>query len=347
MDETAPIRSKTTPPCPGLNPGAGTVPGPLDQSQRLIVGLRDWTDFATAEQQEFLTMVADGWFGGVILFGQNCITPAQVYGLTQQLHRAAGGRPFWISIDQEGGAVARLNEIFTPPVPTNAILGDTESPAGPLAAAYFHQQARDLAGLGMTLNFSPVVDLQLGSPPIMKKGRSFSRDPETVIGWSRLVIQAHRHHGVMPCLKHFPGHGAVPVDTHADFYDIADTHNLCELLPYQILHPEFPDIPIMVAHLRHRDVDPYLPATLSPRWVPYFKQHLSPQAVLISDDLSMGALASFGTPASVLKLGLQGPMTFLIFSQNPLANARRMTQNYESQASLIPFDRFPQILGQV
>ncbi len=284
-------------------------------SQKLIVGLKTWQDFDHLEGQKFLELVKAGAFGGVILFADNCHSPSQVKSLTGILKEAAGDRPFWISIDEEGGLVTRLNESFDLRIPTAKDLGAFQNPK---TYTGFTTQAQILQDLGINLNFSPVVDLALGSPVVEKKGRSFGANPDHIIGWAQSFLKQSLEKGVMGCLKHFPGHGALSVDTH-DCVAYADDLEIQALKPFQKLHKAFPQVPIMLAHVVIQKFDDQV-SCLSPKWRAVIHQALSPKACVITDDLSMGALQNVPDPKKRLKLALQGPADFLIFSQNPKAS---------------------------
>lgn len=305
------------------------------KSQKLIIGCRTWTNFQHAEGETLLRMLREGWFGGFILFSENCLEKQQLLDFTVALQEATQERHFWISIDQEGGQVARLDETFTPSTPTALELGKTQSPR---RYKGFDRQAKDLKTYGINLNFSPVADLSLGSPVIMKKGRAFSRNPDEVVQWASSIITVHLNQGITPCLKHFPGHGSVPVDTHETFCKTHVKEDAVELHPFRALHHHFPQVPVMVAHLIDPAIDPTLPATLSPKWQSLFTKILPQRPPLISDDISMGAMNHLGSPADILKRALKGPMDYVIFSQNALANVHQ-------QNPPIPFDHFPALLS--
>jgi beta-N-acetylhexosaminidase len=285
----------------------------------LIVGWRGETyDLADPIMQA----VAAGKVAGIILFNRDVLTgqarnirsPDQVRRLTADL-QAASPHPLLIAIDQEGGAVQRLRAADGfQETPSAAALG-AGTPA--TAAAAFDQQAAQLAALGITLNFAPVVDLALNpdNPVIAGKERSFGTDPQAVTAYARLSLQAHRRHGVTACLKHFPGHGSSREDSHLGLTDVTDVWQPSELQPYRDLAAEAPAV--LVAHVMQRHLDPDRPATLSPPIIgELLRQQIGFAGVTISDDMQMGAItAAWPFPESAIA-SLAAGCDLLIYGNN-------------------------------
>jgi beta-N-acetylhexosaminidase len=285
----------------------------------LIVGWRGDT-FDPADP--LMRAVAAGRVAGVILFNRDMITgqarnirsPEQLRRLTADLQGAAPG-PLIIAIDQEGGAVQRLS----------AAAGFVETPSaadlgqGSLEAAEeaFDWQAAQLAAMGITLNFAPVVDLALNptNPIIAGKGRSFGEGPAQVTIMARLGLAAHRRHGVAACLKHFPGHGSSREDSHLGLTDVTDVWQPQELQPYRDLAAEAPSV--LVAHVMHRRLDPDRPATLSPTVIgELLREQIGFDGAVISDDMQMGAItAAWPFPESAIGALVAG-CDLLIYGNN-------------------------------
>ncbi|MFG0285388.1 MAG: glycoside hydrolase family 3 N-terminal domain-containing protein [Phycisphaerales bacterium JB039] len=226
--------------------------------RRLMVGIRGAGPDDTAFRQD-LDACREARVGGIILFDvdvpqmraamargaradeartqatRNITSPAQLRELTGLL-RDALGPDLLIAIDQEGGAVARLNPsrgfAATPSAAEFARL----APDAQVAAA--DALAGAVADAGIDINFAPCVDLALNpdSDVIAGAGRAFSADPEVVITCARRIIDAHARAGVTTCLKHFPGHGSARADSHESLPDITDSHQPeLELAPYRAL----------------------------------------------------------------------------------------------------------------
>ncbi len=236
--------------------------------------------------------------GGVILFDrnvdgytQNISSPTQLRQLTADLQDAAGG-DLLIAVDQEGGKVCRLKATAGFCSQPSALdLGmqglEASSHAANACAAMLNES-------GINLNFAPVVDLDSDppSPIIGRYGRSFGPDPEMVSQHAMVWIKAHHEHGVVCCLKHFPGHGSARSDTHLGFVDASVSWQPEELEPYRrLIKAGFEDA-IISAHLVLRQLDASgLPATLSrPMLTGLLRQELGFQGVICTDDLQMGAI---------------------------------------------------------
>jgi beta-N-acetylhexosaminidase len=285
----------------------------------LIVG---WRGETYDQADPILRAVAAGKVAGVILFNRDMLTggernvhaPEQIRRLTAALQDASP-HPLIIAIDQEGGAVQRLRqEQGFRATPSAADLGSGELAA---AEAAFDDQAAQLADLGITLNFAPVVDLALNpdNPIIAGKGRSFGADPDRVVAFARASLAAHRRHGVATSLKHFPGHGSSREDSHLGLTDVTDVWQPQELQPYRELAAEAPSV--LVAHVMQRHMDPERPATLSPTIIGgLLRQQLGYTGVVISDDMQMGAItAAWPFPESAIA-ALSAGCDLLIYGNN-------------------------------
>ncbi len=295
--------------------------------QSLLIGFRG-TELAPGHH--LLRDIKQYHLGGVILYEygvagetgtRNIASPAQVAALTASIQRAAreaGALPLLIAIDEEGGRISRLKECYGfPPTVSAQRLGELDDPdttayrAGRLAAT--------LAAAGINLNLAPVVDVNIDSqsPAIGARERSFSADPARVIRHARQYIDAHHRHHVLTCLKHFPGHGSARDDSHLGVTDITRTWQAVELEPYRALIASGVVDAIMSAHVYHRELDPLVPATLSPRVVGgMLRRDLGWQGVVISDCLQMGAVnREYGRSETVAR-ALSAGVDILLFSNN-------------------------------
>lgn len=284
----------------GSAAGAGGWSTEQAVGQMLMVGFRGLDlDEATAQ------MLDDVQPGGVILFDRdgpsggemprNIASPQQLRNLTAQLQDSAA-IPYFIAIDAEGGYVNRLKEKygFGVKVPTARTLGG-QSPEHTGAIA--DDLAQQLADLGINWNLAPVVDVDIDptSPAIGKWERAFSADPAVVAAHAGAFAAAHRQRGVIPALKHFPGHGSAAGDTHLGVTDITATYQqAAELRPYRELIAGGYDDAIMTAHIVNRNLDPAgRPATLSPDIMTgLLRDELGFAGVIISDDMQMGAIVA-------------------------------------------------------
>ena len=156
-----------------------------------------------------------------------------------------------------------------------------------------NKTAKILKDLGVNVNFAPCVDITLNPGSIIKfKDRAFSdNDPQVVISHAEQFIKAYQNVGILPVLKHFPGHGSATGDTHEGYVDITNDYKEIELEPYKELIPKYPDVGVMVAHVFDKNVDAKRPLSLSYKNVTQnLKEKLNFKGVVFSDDLQMGAL---------------------------------------------------------
>jgi beta-N-acetylhexosaminidase len=231
----------------------------------------------------------------VVLFARNIQSPAQVAALTDQI-RAAADHPVLICIDQEGGRVRRLREGFTQ-VPSMRQLGAAAAAMGNAAASQLARGVglvlgRELAAVGVNVNFAPVLDVDTNPDNPVIADRSLHRDAEVVARLGSFLIDGIQAGGVAACGKHFPGHGDTLVDSH---YDLpALPHSLerlrsIELLPFsRCLHAAC----MMTAHIIFPTLDAAFPATLSRELIdPILRQEMGYDGVVFTDDMEMKAIA--------------------------------------------------------
>ncbi len=234
-------------------------------------------------------------------FRRNIRSPEQLKALTQSL-RDYCPHTFIISIDQEGGIVNRLKPAYGfPETYSHKYLGEMND----ADFTYRHASliAKTLKEHGIGLNLAPVLDLALNKENkiIYGKERCFSHDPEKVSGHAREYIRAHRKHGVLTAVKHFPGHGSSTGDTHLGMVDVTDTWSEAELIPYRTLIDENMIDMIMTTHVFNRNLDPDYPATLSRKIITgILRERLGYDGVVMTDDLQMRAIKDhFGLEQSI------------------------------------------------
>jgi beta-N-acetylhexosaminidase len=259
---------------------------------------------------DFLAAIEAGWVQGVILFRDNFTGDWR--SLMKNLSALAGRFGLIIAIDQEGGRVQR----FTSAQGFTDFPSARDVAAGSVKAAYdlYRKMARELADVGVDLNFGPVVDLDIDPqcPIIGHYGRSYGADPNQVAAYAEAFVQAHRDEGLLTCLKHFPGHGSSRQDSHLGFTDITDTWSPVELEPYRILIGKNLADMVMVGHLFHHGIDPEAPATLSRAHLRVLRETLGFTGPTVTDDLVMGAIADHYTGDEANRLALDAGCDILI-----------------------------------
>lgn len=233
---------------------------------------------------------------GLILFRRNCNEPSQIIALIDSFRTAVGRPEAPVLIDQEGGRVQRLNPPHwdrLPPQRRIGLLAEQDEAAG-LAAAHLlgRALAAQCAPLGVTVDCAPVVDLLLPGAHGVIGDRAFSADPALSAKLGRAVAEGLLAGGVMPIIKHIPGHGRALVDSH-ETLPVVDTDlanlDATDFAPFRALA----DLPMaMVAHVVYTAVDAAQPATVSTVLVEtVLRGRLGFAGVLIADDIGMQALA--------------------------------------------------------
>lgn len=237
-------------------------------------------------------LIAEFDLAGVIYFSRNIVEPAQVAEMSREVAGLAREWPFWISVDQEGGRVARLKAPFTewPPAMT---LGRSDDEH--LASRFAGALAAELRAVGINLDFAPVLDVHSNPKNPVIGDRALSDDPEVAARLGAAFIRAMQAAGVAACGKHFPGHGDTELDSHEALPVVEhDERRLeaVEFVPFR--HAVAADVAaVMTAHVHARALDRDRIASLSPIVVTeWLKEKLGFGGVVVSDDLGMKAVSA-------------------------------------------------------
>jgi len=293
--------------------------------QMIMVGFRG---FSVTADSPIIRDIQYNRIGGVILFDydvpthcprRNIASPGQVMHLTESL-QAAAAIPLFIAIDQEGGRVCRLKESQGfPPAPSQAELGRQNDPNVTRRTASL--TADTLATAGITVNFAPVVDLNVNplNPVIGMLDRSFSADPAVVVRHATIMIDAFHSCNLAAAVKHFPGHGSSATDSHEGFVDVTRTWTRRELEPFARLIDSNRCDMIMTAHIVNRNLDKMYPATLSHTTLTtLLRKELGFSGVIISDDMQMKAIRSHYELADAAKRAINAGVDILLFANNTI-----------------------------
>jgi beta-N-acetylhexosaminidase len=253
--------------------------------------------------------------GGVIFFGRNIEAPEQVAELAVESEALGRVSPAWVSVDQEGGRVARLKEPFTkwPPMAT---LGRAGSEA--LAERFAKALASELLATGITLDYAPVLDIHTNPKNPVIGDRALAERAEDVARLGRVIIRSLQGLGLAACGKHFPGHGDTSTDSHHELPIIehpSDRLRAVELEPFRAAVAEQVAF-IMTAHVLVPSLDETRPATLSPAVVQeLLRDELGFEGVILSDDLEMKAVsAKYGVPEAAVEAVRAGCDAVLVCS---------------------------------
>ena len=232
---------------------------------------------------------------GFILFARNINDAGQVAGLVRELRETVDDDKTPVLIDQEGGRVARLkppNWHERPPAARFGALHDT-NPEAAREAVYLNARliAHDLASLGINVDCLPVLDVPIPGAHDVIGDRAFSTDPATVITLGKAQIDGLIDGGVLPVMKHIPGHGRAGADSHLDLPRVAASAEKLSASDF-VTFRSLDTCPIaMTAHVVYESIDPQRPATTSPKVIrDVIRGEIGFDGLLMSDDLSMKAL---------------------------------------------------------
>jgi beta-N-acetylhexosaminidase len=264
---------------------------------------------------ELRSLAREFSLGGVTLFSRNIEAAEQVAELSVDLQALAGDVPLWVSVDQEGGRVARLRKPFTewPPM---AVLG--RSGSADLASRFAAALGAELRAVGVTLDYAPVLDIHTNPQNPVIGDRALADSAAEVARLGAAIVRALQDNGVAACGKHFPGHGDTSVDSHLDLPLVEhppDRIRRVECVPFR----EAIDAGVafvMTAHLLVPSLDDERPATLSPRIVQaMLREELGFPGVILSDDLEMKAIAkSYAVPEAAVQAIVAGCDAVLVCS---------------------------------
>ncbi|HVI65269.1 MAG TPA: beta-N-acetylhexosaminidase [Bradyrhizobium sp.] len=247
----------------------------------------------SAEERNFIAAERP-W--GFILFKRNVADPAQVTALTDQLRAAVGEPNAPVLIDQEGGRVQRLSPPHWPLYPPGAAFGslyDIDAELG-LRAALLSARliGDDLAELGVTVDCLPLADVPVAGADAVIGNRAYGTEPTKVSAIARAVTVGLAQGGILPVLKHIPGHGRATADTHLRLPVVDTAQAELEKTDFAAFRP-LVDLPMaMTAHVVFSAYDPAHPATTSATMIEtVIRGLIGFQGLLMSDDVSMNALA--------------------------------------------------------
>ena len=248
---------------------------------------------ALSEQERDFFRQTQPW--GFILFARNISEPAQVKALVEQLRDTVDDGQTPILIDQEGGRVARLKPPHWRERPPAARFGGlyAQNPEAAREATYLNARliAHDLSSLGINVDCLPVLDVPVAGAHDIIGDRAFAHDPATIIALGRAQIEGLMDGGVLPVMKHIPGHGRAESDSHLALPRVSAEMELLSASDF-VTFRSLDQCPIaMTAHVVYESIDPQRPATTSPKVIrDVIRGEIGFDGLLMSDDLSMKAL---------------------------------------------------------
>ncbi len=259
--------------------------------------------------------------GGIIFFKRNVQDPYQLADLTREMQERAMeyfSAPLFISIDQEGGTVARLGPPFTQ-FESQSAMAASDEPEEKIRL-FARTQARELKLVGINMNLTPVLDVNNRGPEGIMASRSYGSDPQMVAGLGALCIREFQQNGIIACPKHFPGIGDTDLDSHQDLpIKLKDKRDLerMELVPFR----EAITIPpgaVLVSHVQYPTYDLKNPASLSqPIISGLLRQILGYEGLVVTDDLEMGAIGLHYEIEEALLLAFTAGVDSLLICHSP------------------------------
>lgn len=268
--------------------------------QMVLVGME-----GTEVQPEISSLIKERQVGGIILYSNNIVSASQtnklVNGLKQINHDAGGKLPLLLSADQEGGRVSRLPKDITS-FPASMTVGSTNNRK--YAYQVGHALGEAMKAVGLNTDFAPVLDVNTNSKNPVIGDRAFGTTVKVVSSMGVNEMLGIMSQGVIPAVKHFPGHGDTSVDSHFGLpvvnHDLQRLRSI-EFVPFGSAIKEGAPI-VMVGHILMSKLDSNTPASMSSIVIQnYLRGELKFDGVVITDDMTMGAVEKFKAigPASV------------------------------------------------
>lgn len=284
--------------------------------QQLIIGIE-----GLALSRDEADFIVKNNIGGVILFKRNVESPQQIRDLSGQIQGLRGRMPdkspLFIGIDMEGGRVARLKAPFTQWPPAAAI-GKIDSTS--VAFHFTQAMGEELRSVGINLDFAPCVDVLTHPANTVIGDRALGTSPDIVAKLGSALIRGFIKAGVIPCAKHFPGHGNTLIDSHEDLPVEQRTLEELETVEFEPFKKAFRarlDM-VMTAHIRFPKIDPDWPATLSEIFLKQIlRERLRYRNLVITDDLDMKALTRNHDKATIAVRALQAGANILLYCNEP------------------------------
>lgn len=306
----------------------------------------------TPELREFLDELNPS---GVVLFARNIEDPVQVAKLNHDLQFYASktlGQGLFIAVDQEGGRVRRLREPFTPfpPAMELALSANPDEAVRQFGLV----TAREIRLAGFNLDFVPVLDVPADPDHPLDSvigDRAYGYESDLIARLGRIVIETMRSRGVIPCCKHFPGHGGTVLDSHADLpVDGRDFLSLeqSDLVPF--LEAARMNVEMtMTAHVLYPLIDPDFPATLSRSVVDgMLRQRMEYDGVVITDDMDMAAVSERYSPQECCFRAFSAGADLLLFCNDPSKAFSGRAKLFEAfKSGEIPAQRLHESLRRI
>ena len=277
--------------------------------QMIIIGFKG-NDINSKSFKKVVKQIENNEISGVILFSKNIKDKENLVLMNKKL-KSSSKIPVFISIDNEGGKIQRLNFANFKSAKELSSLPYEE------IQEEYSKMAEMLDELEINVNFAPCVDLALNKNSIIeKKERSYGNNPQQVSKIASIMIEEHNKRKIVTSIKHFPGHGSATGDTHKGLVDNTKTFKNIELEPYEKLKEYDKLNMVMISHIFNSNIDEEYPASLSKKTINILKNEIGYKGVIISDDYDMKAIRDNYTLRQIVVNSINAGVDILLFSNN-------------------------------
>jgi len=310
--------------------------------QLIIAGFRGKS---INDKSDIVKFIKNYNLAGVILYDEdlelrgpgsrNITSPSQLKQLVEDL-QSQTEKSLLISVDQEGGEVHRLKSIYGfLETPSWNQIGSLDNEL--MTKQFSENMVKDLSGVGINLNFAPVIDLDYGKGTVISDtNRAFSHDTDILIKHTQLFIDAHKSKGIMTSGKHFPGLGSASTDTHEGYTDISETWSVKDLHPFNELIRTNSLDSIMVSHALDKKLDSEYPASLSKKIIQgILRKDLGFKGIIICDDPSMRAISDHYSLKEIFELMLNAGIDLFCLGNNLIYDQDYIPKSIEAITELI------------
>ncbi len=288
---------------------------------------------------------------GLILFDRNVKNVEQLSELIDDFRKAVGRVNAPVLVDQEGGRVQRLWPPYWHGLGWADTFGDwyAQNPSKGVSGVRKHARvlAKDLATVGINVNCWPCLDVAQSDTHIIMKKRCFSDNPDVVSALGKAAVQSALKAKFMPVIKHIPGYGRTQVDPHMDLPVVGTPLDVLEQTDFKPFQAISEPVWGMTAHVIYKALDAALPATLSPTVIDYIRKRIGFNGFLICDDISMGALKTFGSLGNLSAQMIAAGCDAILYCDSQLDEIREITANVPvlTGQSLARFERAEALLN--
>ncbi|MBN8535504.1 MAG: beta-N-acetylhexosaminidase [Deltaproteobacteria bacterium] len=315
--------------------------------QLMIIGIQGKS--LSEDEKKF---IINNNISGIILMGRNCESPKQVHDLCTEIQslrfHMPDKAPLFIGIDMEGGRVQRLKSPFTLWPPARK-MGELDNAS--ISFLFSQKMGMELKSVGINLNFAPCVDIFSNPQNTVIGDRALGTDPEQVGKHASALVRGYIKSEIIPCVKHFPGHGNTLIDSHEDLpTEDAELKRLedFELIPFKRSFKARVEM-CMTSHILFPKIDPKYPVTFSEIFIKkVLKEANRFRGLVITDDLDMKALTKNYSPDQIPILAMKAGCDLLLYCNEPLSPPRALEALIEATAQgVLDINHLEQVANKI